>query len=291
MLSLLKALSFLLGHLPLVFVRVSGKVLGRVAYLAAARHRKTALANLDLAFRHTMTQDEKERIVKKVFENLSVMFLEFTRIPWLSKEKLEGFVEFSGLENFDRALKKGRGVILCTAHFGNWELLAASLACRGYRLDIVAREIDNPVFEEFVTWVRTRSGNLVCGKHKAMRKLLRGLSNNSIVGILLDQNVTGREGYFIDFFGVPACTNKGPALLAESSGAAVVPAFIRRHGNGHRVEVGPEIEMIDTGDRERDAQENTRRCTKTIEEMIRRYPDQWFWVHRRWKTRPPQVKG
>jgi len=184
-----------------------------------------------------------------------------------------------------------RGALILTGHFGNWELLGSSLGQMGYKLDIVVRMLDHPVFEEFVSWTRTSSGNRIVYKNRAMRKLLKSLESNSIVAILVDQNVSAVEGFFVDFFGRSACTNKGPAHLALVSGAAVVPAFIMREGGGHRVVVLEELEVINTGDREQDALVNTARFTRTVEEMIRRCPDEWFWVHRRWKTRPRKESG
>lgn len=286
MLALLKAFSFLLGHMPMGIASLLGRAFGTLGYRFLKKHRNIALSNLELAFGGTLSNTERERISKAVFRNLAAMFFEFTRIPWMKRPDVERLVKFSGLENFDRALAKGKGVILVTAHFGNWELLGASLGHMGYKLDIVVRMLDHPVFEEFVSWTRTRSGNSIVYKRRAMRRLLKSLESNSIVAILVDQNVSAVEGFFVDFFGRSACTNKGPAHLAMVSGAAVVPAFIMREGNGHRVVVLDEMEVINTGAREQDALLNTARFTKAVEEMIRRCPEEWFWVHRRWKTRP-----
>ncbi len=291
MVALLKILSIVLGHLPRMLVLTLGPVLGSLVFRLDKKRRGVAIDNLRRAFGASLSNEDASRIVRKVFSNLAVMFFEFMRLPWLDEKRLDALVEFDGLIHFDEALKKGRGVIMCTAHYGNWELLALSLGLKGYPLDLVVREVDDPKFEEFVSWVRMRTGNRIIYKQKAMRKLLTRLKENAIITILLDQNVTHREGFFVDFFGTPACTNKGPALLALASGAPIVPIFIRRTARGHRVEAFKEIEYGQTGDRERDAEEVTRRCTKFIEEMIRRHPEEWFWVHRRWKTRPEPGKG
>ncbi|MBI5587586.1 MAG: lysophospholipid acyltransferase family protein [Deltaproteobacteria bacterium] len=287
MLSLLKSLSFLIGHLPVFLTGALAKLFGSLAYRLAGRHRKTAMENLERAFGEGLTLREKERLAKKVFDNLAVMFFEFMRIPWLKPFDINRLYEVEGIENLKEALEKKKGVMIMTAHFGNWEMIAAYYGLTGNPIDIVARDLDNPTVDEFVKWARTRSGNRVVSKNRAMRRLLRTLSNNGIIGILLDQNVASNEGVFVDFFGSPACTNKGPALLAAASGAAIVPTFIVREGNKHRIIIGKEVEPGRTGDKERDALETTARCTKVIEEMIRKHPDHWFWVHRRWKTRPP----
>ena len=286
MLLLMKAACFLLGHLPLRLSTLIGKALGRLAWLADRRHRSIAIENIERAYGAEMTKREARETARKVFENIAITSMEFMRVPWLKARDLEGYVECEGLENLEKALEKKRGVIGITAHLGNWELLAAYFGLSGFSMDIVIREMDNPLVERFVSWVRTRSGNNMVYKRRAMRQLIRTLSENGVVGILLDQNVTRSEGVFVDFFGTPACTNKGPALLAASSGAPVLPSFIYRTGKTHRAVIGEEIKLSDTGDRNRDAQTNTARFTKAIEEAVRKHPEQWFWVHRRWKTSP-----
>lgn len=288
-LALLKALACILGHLPRALAASLGKTLGSVAYRLDRKRTAIALDNIKRAF-PDMPGEEAGRIAGRVFENLAVMIFEFMRIPWLDMKTMSRFIEFEGREHFERALKKKKGVIILAAHFGNWEMMAAALGTFLHPLDIVARDLDNPAVNEFVSWVRRRAGNRIISKNRAMRKLLKSLSQNGVVGILLDQNVALAEGVFVDFFGIPACTNKGPAMLAAASGAAVVPVFNVREGNRYRIKILEEVEMADTGDRELDAVTNTQRCTKVIEEMIRKYPEQWFWVHRRWKTRPPEEK-
>lgn len=286
-LAALKAVAFVLGHIPLGAALFLGRLLGRLAYRLVGKHREIALANLDIAYGDTLSRSEKERIARGVFENLGQLIMEFMRLPWLTLDKLNGYVEATGFERLASALDRKKGVILIASHFGNWELMAVCFGLLGYPLDIVARDLDNATINEFVNWARTRtSGNVIMSKRGSMRPLLRALSRNHIAGTLLDQNVAMVEGVFVDYFGTPACTNKGPALLAQTSGAVVMPIFIVRKGRRHTVSIGPEIEMVDTGDRRKDAVENTRRCTRAIEEMVRKHPDHWFWVHRRWKTRP-----
>lgn len=287
MLLLLKAAAFVIGHLPVFLTRTLALLFGALAFSLAGRHRKTARENIERAFRDALTPVEKDRIVRKVFDNLAVMFFEFMRIPWLSPSDVERLYEVEGIENLKGALAKKKGVMIVTAHFGNWEMIAAYFGLSGNTMEIVARDLDNPAVDEFVRWVRTRSGNRVVSKNRAMRRLLRALSGNGIIGILLDQNVASNEGVFVDLFGTPACTNKGPALIVAASGAAIVPTFIVRENGRHRLIFLPEVEPGSTGDKAEDALVTTARCTKVIEEMIRKYPDHWFWVHRRWKTRPP----
>jgi len=283
----LKVLSFILGHLPAPAAYVLGSILGALARRVLKRHWRTALENIERAFGAGMTRLERERLAARVFRNLGVMFFEFNRMAWLDRRGIEKSVEFKGLERIEKALRRGKGVMLLTAHYGNWELLHASLGHMGYSLELVVRKLDSPTFEEFVSWVRARSGINIVYKVKAMLPLVRRLNANAVAMILADQNTTRGEGYFVDFFGTPACTNKGPALLAQKTAAAVLPVFIVRDGTRHTVEVHEELEFVSTGDRDADARANTAVYTKAVEMAIRAHPEQWFWVHRRWKTRPP----
>lgn len=286
MLTLLKIITYIIGHIPRPAALFAGRVAGRLVYRVDKRHRNTVVDNLKRAYQGQMSEARMQEIAKGVFENLGMTAFEFARIPWLGKGDIDMLVECVGKERLDAALAKGRGVMLYTAHFGNWELMAAWYGLHGYKLDIVVRDLDSPLIDSFVTWVRSRSGNSIISKGRSMRKLIKCLSSNGIAGILLDQNVADVEGVFVDFFNVPACTNKGPATLAASSGAVMLPTFIVREGARHTIFIGQETVLVNTGDKEADIAKNTAACTMAIEEMVRRHPEQWFWVHRRWKTRP-----
>jgi len=281
--TVVKCLVFLLGHLPLCLARRGGKGLGWLFYRIDKRHRETVLNNLKLA---GYPETRREDITRAVFSNLGITVLETMRTPWLRRASLEGLVEAEGSDVLEKALKRGRGVITLTAHLGNWELLAAWYAIMGYKMDVVVRDMDSPLVASLMEWMRTSHGHTMVLKKRSMRRLLRTLSSNGIVGILLDQNVARVEGVFVDFFSTPACTNKGPAMLAAASGAAVIPAFITRENGKNVLRIGPEVELFHSGDKNKDVLENTARLTAVIEEAVRRAPEQWFWVHRRWKTRP-----
>ena len=286
MVVLLKSITCLMNQLPLPFLQAAGRGLGRLAYRIDRRHRDIALSNLRGAFGREKGARELASIAVRLFENLGMNMMEFSRVPWLKRGNLKGYVQCEGFENLREALKRGKGVIFITGHLGNWELMAAYYGLKGYPLDIVVRDLDSPLVDDFVRWVRTRSGNRVVPKRKSMRELLRTLRGGGIVGILLDQNVTWSEGVFVNFFGKLACTNKGAALLAAASGSPVIPTFIVREGGRHRIIIGREIEVVNSGERRSDVVENTYRFTRAIEDMVRRYPDQWFWIHQRWKSRP-----
>lgn len=287
-LFILKSLAFIIGHLPLGVSFFLGNVLGSLAYRLDTKRRNIALENIERAYGSAISRERAEEIAKKSLICLATMFFEFLRMPWLKKDDLNKYFECEGMENLQNALSRKKGVIMLAAHLGNWEYIGAFFGLSGYALDVVVRDADSPLFDEFIRWARTRCGNIMVSKNRAMRRLMKRLNENGIAIVLLDQNVAQTEGVFVDFFGAPACTNKGPALLASATGAAVVPAFILRNGRGHKVIIKPEIPIAGTGDKERDAIENTRRFTKAIEDMIRQRPEEWFWVHRRWKTRPPE---
>lgn len=283
----LKVLCWLIGHLPLSLTIAIGKGIGRLAFYVDRRHRRIAIGNITTAFGKEKTYQEIVKMARGVFENLGMNLMEFCRLPWLRSEDLDGCVTHSGFENLVKAKEKGKGVIFLTAHLGNWELMAVAYALRGYPISIVVRGMDSPYLERFIGWVRTRCGNRIIYKKGSMRELINLLKGGGMVGILLDQNVTWSEGVFVDFFGRLACTNKGLALLAMGSGAPVIPTFIVRKGGGkHEVILGEEVEVKVTGDKKRDILVNTARFTKGIEDFIRKYPEQWFWLHQRWKTRP-----
>ncbi len=287
-LTLLKILSFFLGHLPRALAYWLGVMLGRLGYTLDKSHRKRAIENLTMAFAGEKSPAEIALIARGVYENLAINAMELMRIPWLTREKLNGYVDTADFAKAERIIKEGRGLMACTAHFGNWELLAAAYGITSTRFEIVARKLDSPVIEDFVKWVRTRHGNRVIDKKGSMRELLKAINSGGVLGILMDQNVDWREGVFVDFFGKPACTNKGPATLALKTGTPVLPAFLVREGTRHRVVIFEELKIEATGDKERDVTELTRLMTESIERIIRMYPEQWFWVHRRWKTRAPK---
>lgn len=265
--------------------------LGRLVYVLDARHRRIALRNLALAFKDKDFK-EREQIARSVFQNLGRILAEFTYIPRLNKQNVGQHVTVDGLENFRRAYAKGRGVLVFTAHFGNWEWMAASFPLIvGQRCYVMVRPLDNRFLDGFVERLRTWTGNQTIPKQKAMGRLLRLLRNKEIVGILLDQNMAWQEGVFVNFFGELACTNMGMTSLALKTGAPVVPTFnIRQKDGSYRVVFEPEVSLIQTGDKDQDVQKNTELFTRIIERYVRNYPDHWLWLHQRWKTRPWQAR-
>jgi len=263
-----------------------GKVLGRRLYHWDKRHVSIAIENLTEAYAGEKNPDEIEAIARRVFENLGSVVFE---VCWsLNHDKKKEFLHFTieGLSNIQKAYDQGRGILGLTAHFGNWELLTVISAMLKYPLSIVYRPLDFRPMERFMGMFRTRFGAKMIPKKKAFRSILKSLGRKEIVALLMDQKVAWREGVFADFFGRPACTNKGMALLALKTGAPVIPIFLVRNDSGFTAKILPEIPLIKTGDKIKDLEANTAQYNRVIESIIRQYPDQWFWVHRRWNTRP-----
>ncbi len=265
-----------------------GRILGAVWFRVDRRHRKIALDNLTRSFGGEKTPAEIEAIARKVFANLARIIFEVAWTTAHSRKDCFRIVRMRGLNHFRDAWKKGKGVLAMTAHTGNWELLSIASGLIEYPVNILYRPLDFVPLDAFFVRFRTRFGTRVIPTRRAMRDILKCLSRGEVAAMLMDQNVDWYEGAFLGFFGRRACTNKGMALLAMKTGAPVVPAFMIREGEGFTVEYLPEIPLIKTGDKTRDVEENTRQYNQAIEAFIRRYPDQWLWLHQRWKTRPYQ---
>lgn len=277
-----------LGLLPASVARAAGIVLARMVYLLHRRLRRAGMRNLQLAFPQRAAS-ERRRILRRLFTNLGRQLGDFCRLPHYNRENLSQLAVYDGFENFERAQARGKGVLFLTAHFGGWEVSSFMHALHGHPLHILVRPLDNPYLDRLVTRYRTLSGNRTIPKQDFARAMLAALRAGETVGILMDQNMTSEQGVFVDFFGIPACTSTLMARMALRTEAAVVPGFcfwdptLRRY----RVRFDPALETIRTGNEEADIVANTAACSRVIEDYARRYPEQWLWVHRRWKTRPP----
>jgi Kdo2-lipid IVA lauroyltransferase/acyltransferase len=259
-------------------------------YHLSPRRRLIALNNLKNAFPEKSMTDII-LIAKGVYRNMAIIAAEFFDIPWLTEDHIRERVEVEGLEYCVEALKKERGLLMVSAHFGNWELQAIAFSLLFHPLLFLYRPLDNLFLDRLVTSVRSSTGNMPLPKKKAMRQMLRTIKANGIVGLLIDQNWSWQEGVFVDFFGRPACTSDGLARLALHTEAPVIPVFMVRQESGkYRLVIGEAVELINTGQRTTDVLINTQKLTRIVEDMIRKYPDQWFWVHQRWKTQPHVVE-
>lgn len=249
--------------------------------------RKTAEFNLHLAFPE-WNDEQRKNVMRKMVRNLGWMAAEFARFPRITKANIEKVIILDGHENFLEAQRRGKGVLYLTGHIGAWELSSFAHALYGYPLHYMARPLDNKRLDALVNSYRCASGNQPIFKNESARLMLKILKEAGTIGILADQNTMPEEGVFVDFFGKAACTTSGIARVALHTGAAVVPgyAYWDESIQKYRLRFEPPVELVRTGDAERDVFENTQRFTKVIEEIIRKYPDQWVWVHARWKARP-----
>jgi len=281
----------ILGILPRPFARAFAISLSQLVYLFHARLRKVGMRNLEMAF-PAKSERERKRILRAEFTSLGRQLAELCHFPRYTPENVDEVVVYEQLENYERAYARGKGVLFLTAHFGAWELSAFAHSLHGHRVNIVMRPMDNPYLDSMLQSYRTMHGNKVVPKDDFVRGLLAAMKAGETVGILMDTNMTPPQGVFVDFFGIPACTASGLARIALRTDAAVVPGFtiwdesLRKY----RLRFDPALELVRTGDLEADIISNTQRFTKVIEEYVRNYPEQWLWVHRRWKTRPPGEK-
>jgi Kdo2-lipid IVA lauroyltransferase/acyltransferase len=285
-------LSKLIGLLPRPAARALCITVGMLAYLLHPRLRRVGMRNLDIAF-PAKDRKEKKRILREVYKNLGRQLGEFCLFPRYSKENVSRIAVYDGFENFAEAEARGKGVIFLTGHFGGWEIGSFFHSLQGHLLNIVIRPLDNPYVDRMVDGYRTLHGNSTFSKQDFARGLLSSMKRGETVGILMDTNMTPPQGAFVDFFGVPACTATGIARVALRTQAAVVPAFTiwDKNQQRYRIRFDPALKLICTGNDEADALANTAAFTKVIENYARKYPEQWLWVHRRWKTRPAGEKG
>ncbi len=276
-----------LGWFPRRFARAIGATFGTLAYGLFGRLRRVGLTNLALAFPEKTSAD-RSRILRGSFRNLGLHLAEFSQMRRYTPERARTLIEYDGLDNYLKARDRGRGVLVLTGHLGAWELSSFFHSLMGFPMGLLIRRLDNPAVDALVNGVRCLHGNRVIHKDDFARGLISEMRAGQTVGILMDTNMTPPQGVFVPFFGVPACTASGMARVASKTGAAVLPGFLlwERARRRYLLRFGEEIPIVDTGDPERDALTNTARFTEVLEHSIRLYPEQWLWMHRRWKTRP-----
>jgi len=267
-----------LAHGPLWLARFYIRILD----LAIPRLRRTALRNLGLAYPEK-SPAERKAIADEVFQSLARLIWTFARFPQINRQNIHDWIRYEGLEHYHAAKQAGRGILVATAHFGNWELSAFAHALMTEPMHIMIRPLDNPGIDRLVEQRRQLSGNHLIAKWDGARSVLRALQQNEAVGILIDQNTSLEEGTFVDFFGTPACANTAFVKIAARTGAAVIPGFAVWAEKERRyvLRFYPPVEISG------DSTEDTRRIHSFLEGVIREHPGQWLWIHRRWKTRPP----
>jgi KDO2-lipid IV(A) lauroyltransferase len=276
-----------LGALPRGLARRLAVAVAFALYALLPKLRRTAEFNLRLAF-PDWDVTRRHAVIRGMVRNLGWMAAEFARFPSYTRENIQDMLILDGHENFLNGQRRGKGVLYLTGHIGAWELSSFAHALYGFPLHYMARPLDNARVDALVNHYRCLSGNRPIFKNESARVLLKILKDAGTVGILADQNTMPQEGMFVDFFGKSACTTTGIARVALHTDAAVVPGYaywdesIRKY----KLRFEPAVELVRTGDAERDVFVNTQKCAKVLEEIIRKYPEQWVWVHARWKTRP-----
>jgi KDO2-lipid IV(A) lauroyltransferase len=277
-----------MGAMPRQVARFVGARTAAVLLWMRPSLRRAARQNLRLAFPE-WSDAQRRAAIRGMVRQLGWMAAEFARFPRYTKENIKQAVLLDGFENFAAAQARGRGVLFLTGHMSAWELAPFAHALYGYPLHFLARPIDNVRVDALVNRYRCLWGNSPIEKNQSARAVLKVLDAGGTVGILADHNTLLSEGVFVDFFGIPACTSAGLARFALHTGAAVVPGFLHWDASlrKYRLCFEPEVELVRTGDDAADVRENTQRFMRVVEKYVRTYPDQWLWVHRRWKTRPP----
>jgi Kdo2-lipid IVA lauroyltransferase/acyltransferase len=278
--------------LPRGVARAIGAAIGALAFRTLGRLRRVGLHNLEMVFPE-MTAGEREAILRAEYRSLGLLLAEFCKMPDYTPTMASRFIRYEGLENYLNARERGKGVLVLTGHLGAWELSSFYHSLMGMPMGMVIRRLDNPLVDAFVNRIRCLRGNRVIHKDDFARGLIGSMRAGETVGILMDTNMTPPQGLFVPFFGVQACTASGMARIAEKTGAAVVPGFLLWEESEQRyvLHFGKELDVVHTGDAEQDALTNTAAFTAAIEGYVRRYPEQWLWMHRRWKTRPPGEEG
>jgi KDO2-lipid IV(A) lauroyltransferase len=285
--SLAQSVLAALGAVPMSVAIAVGRVMGVIAYASARNLRRTGERNLELAFPER-SESERRQILRSCFVSLGRQLGVFSQFSTANPASLLALTECDGLAHLEQAKARGRGVILFTGHLGAWELTSFALSLLGHPLNFLVRRIDNPKVENLVERSRVRFGNRTLDKLSAARSMVKILRSGEALGLLLDLNTLDDEAIFVDFFGVPASTNFMVAKLALRTEAEIIPIFApwERERGKFVLRVEPPVAMDCTGNEDEDVRTLTLKLSLIIEEQIRRYPDQWLWIHKRWKTRP-----
>jgi KDO2-lipid IV(A) lauroyltransferase len=283
---LLRGFSLFINLLPEGFALWVGRQLGNVVYCLDLEHRKIAIQNLHIAFGQEKSEEEMLSIAKKNFQNLGMTAVEFFRIPGMDLETYKKKVEMEGVDEALNVLGKNKGGLLLLGHFGNWELMALMSKVIEKPILVIAKSIKQKRIDQWITRIRKGVGLELISPKNATLKVIQALSRNQVVGILFDQRGKRSKGLWVDFFGRKVPTTPGLAVMALKSGAPVLPVFMVRNGfQKHRLIVKEPLELIHTGNIRKDVEANTQLFNKTLESIIRQYPDQWLWIHRRWERK------
>lgn len=264
-----------------------GRMIGSLAYYASRRYRTVAINNLTVVFGDTWDRSRIAATAREMFRHIGMSLIEFLRFPGVDPNWLDEIIRVEGEEHVKEALRQGHGILAITSHYGNFELFGAAFVHRGYKLSVIARNADDEKTNDLINGIRERMGYKVFPRQQAAFRSVMALRRNEILGVLPDQN--DLDGIFVPFFGRLASTTRGPAVMAIRTGAVVLPAFIHREpDNTHVVTVYPPLDYEETDDPEQNIYNLTLAINRAIETAILKHPEQWFWLHNRWKKRPPE---
>ncbi len=286
-----KTILFVLGVLPRGAAIGLGIFVAKVGFRLLSRLRKTGLRNLELAFPEK-SENERLQILKGTFENLGRVLGEVSQFHKYTRDDLARIVDFQFDEEttrlYEQVKREKRGVVITTGHLGNWEMLVFAFAALYEPMSYLARPLDNPLLEELTVGIRTRFGARPINKANSAMLAIKLLREGEILGVLADVNAHPKEGVFVPFFGIESCTTAGPAMFAIRTNSILFPIFcvFDKENDRYKIVRGAAIEPVITGDRTADVLATTAAYTSEIEKVIRIYPEQWLWIHKRWKTRP-----
>jgi len=284
--------TFVLSLTPISLVTPIGRAIGAICYRILGSRRKVALENLAAACTHLPPGSDPEKIARAAFANLGTSFMEDCKLYHGRGQKLLDGIVIEGMEHYVKAREKGKGVLFITGHCGNWELMALNfghVCLKEGKFTILARQQDNPYLNSVIEKMRSSYGNRVIYKKGALFEIVRLLRRNEIIGILIDQSVMPAEGYQIEFLGRKAWTTRMPVLVSRKTGVPILPGFIHRYGKGARFVILPEVVFPSAEMTDEALARDTAILSGYVEEYIRSYPEEWFWVHRRWKSREPMA--
>ena len=277
--------AFLIYLLPVSAGSAIAAFLAKSAFFLLSEYRNTTISNLAYAFGNEKTPKELRRIALKVFENLGRNSAELINFPKINRNNIDRIVSIEGVGAVDASFAAGNGTIILASHFGNWELVGMIFRIKGYPGVTIGKRIYFHKYDNWLNYLRRTQDVNVIYRDESPRKMLKVLKDNRILGIVADQDVDSVDGVFVNFFGHPAYTPVGPVVLAKAAGASLIPVFMIREGAHHRFIIEKPVELADTGNKEADIVTNTQRWSDVVESYIRRYPEQWVWMHRRWKTK------
>ena len=286
--------------LPLELAWLVGRTIGMLTYILDIRHRRVGLRNLRRVYPELTPRQLRLRL-RRVYDHLGKVMVEMVRAPRMfgsiadsrpgsvTASRVNRYLELRNFEKVAEVCQNGRGAIFVTAHIGNWELTGAAMALLGLPLHSIARTMDNPLLDRHFTRLREIRGQKVLKKHGSIRGVLSLLKSGQRLGIIVDQNAPV-DNVFVDFLGMKAAVTRGVASLALKTGCAILPGYSYRASNSHRhvVVAGDPIEIPEDGSHEEKIRKITEQYTAVLEGWIREHPEQWLWIHNRWKTRPPE---